>query len=282
MGTYKKHSSGRAPDKSRHAAANHTMSVSKGKAASQKAHLEQKNVTAAEDNQEARPAASSPPETPQIKQPGTKASAELPAALPQEEPAALAKQDSEDAQPPVPVKQDNKDEQSTLPPVPPAPNKTRPLPERMLYELRTSAPTPPAQATGPAEPFGPAAALTDMDWMPPAEDQVARFLSNVADIAPPPVREREGQRAPGFFLHEVISPEEMKRKKAKAEPFWSQVVATPMEQPTPPSHPARPRRARRQRLRIGKKWLLLIGGILVLLIIALALLLLIHAGLLHR
>jgi hypothetical protein len=261
------------------------MSVSKGKAASQKAHLEQKNVTAAEDNKQAGPAASSPQEAPEAKPPEIKVPAEPPATLHQEETAAAAKQDARDEQPtspPVPVKQDTRDEQPTSPPATPASNKTRPLPERMLYELRTSALTPPAPATGPSEPLGPAAPLTDMDWMPPAEDQVARFLSNVADIAPPPVREREGQRAPGFFLHEAISPEEVKRKKAKAEPFWSQVVATPMEQPTPPSHPARPRRARRQRLRIGKKWLLLIGGILVLLVIALALLLLIHAGLLHR
>jgi hypothetical protein len=261
------------------------MSVSKGKAASQKAHLEQKNVTAADDNKQARPAASSPQEAPQIKPPEIKTPVEPPAALHQEELAAPIKQDSKNEQPPAPpapAKQEGKDEQPTSLPVIAAPNKTRPLPERVLYERQTSAPTPPAPAPGPAEPLGPAAALTDMDWMPRAEDQVARFLSNVADIAPPPVREREGQRAPGFILPSAISPEEVKRKKAKAEPFWSQVVATPMEQPTPPAHSAHPRRARRQRLRIGKKWLLLIGGILVLLIIALALLLLIHAGLLHR
>ncbi len=273
------------------------MSVSKGKAASQEAHLEQKNVTAAEDNQRADQAAASPQKGPQTRQPSTssqetphierpeiKAPAEPPAALHQEETAASVKQDVKDEPPtlPAPVKQDSKDEPPPAPPISAASSKTRPLPERMLYERPAPAAPPPAPASGPAEPFDPAAALTDMDWMPPAEDQVARFLSNVADITPPPVREREGQRAPGFFLPSSISPGAAERKKAKAEPFWSQVVATPMEQPTPPAYSARPRRTARKRLRGGKRWLLLIGGILVLLVLGLALLLLIHAGLLHR
>ncbi|HEU5366892.1 MAG TPA: hypothetical protein VFU69_00445, partial [Ktedonobacterales bacterium] len=227
-------------------------------------------MTAAEDDKPIKPKAASPQEappikqpspspqeTPQIEQPEIKASTELPAALHQEETAAAAPKTTKDAQPPslpIAAKQNSKNEQPPVPPVLAAPSKTRPLPERQLYERHPSATTPP-------ESFDPAAALTDIGWMPPAEDQVARFLSNVADIAPPPVREREGQRAPGFFLPSVITSGEAERKKAKAEPFWSQVVATPMEQPAPPAYPIRPRRSLRKRLRIGQRWLLLLGGI---------------------
>ncbi len=110
--------------------------------------------------------------------------------------------------------------------------------------------------------------------MPPPEDQVARFLNDVADITPPPVRERAGERVPGFLLPTATSPEEMKRKKAKAEPFWSQVVATPMEQRAPVSAAAGPRRGKRKRAGLRLRWLIVGGVILLLVIAALALLVL--------
>jgi hypothetical protein len=284
VGTHRKHSSGHSTAKSRRAIASNTTNTSKGRAASNQALLEQKNVTAAEDHkqadpldspQQADPAASSPQEAAQSKRPEIKTPVEPPAALHQEETAASARKDQQDEQP-------------TAPRAPAAPSKTRPLPERKLYEKPASATTPAAPAPGQAGPFGPASALTDINWMPPAEDQVARFLTNMADITPPPTRERQENRAPGFILPSAISPEDVKRKKAKAEPFWSQVVATPMEQSAPPSPSirsqriTRPRRATRQRLRAGKGWLMLIGGILIVLILGLVLLLLMHAGLLHR
>ncbi len=99
---------------------------------------------------------------------------------------------------------------------------------------------------------------------------MAQFLSDVADIAPPPMRERQGSATPGFVLPAATSPEEAERKKAKAEPFWSQVVATPMGQPvsTPPASARRITRKRARRHRI--RWVVLVVAILALAIIGLA------------
>ncbi len=54
------------------------------------------------------------------------------------------------------------------------------------------------------------------------EDPIATFLSNVAEITPPPVRERQENVPPAFFVPNV-SPEEAERKKARAQPFISEM-----------------------------------------------------------
>ena len=90
-------------------------------------------------------------------------------------------------------------------------------------------PTPPRLAAAPKTPPGsapaqPASTTVPRDgWMPPAEDTVAKFLSDVADIAPQPARERPEETSPTFFLASSISPEEAKRKREGAQPFWSEM-----------------------------------------------------------
>jgi hypothetical protein len=112
--------------------------------------------------------------------------------------------------------------------------------------------------------------------MPPAEDQVARFLSDVADIAPPPTREREGSHIPHFMVPAATSPEAAKRKKAKAEPFWSEVVATPMEHPTYVPAPRASQRESSKRSRLSRRWLIVAGVVVLLALATLAVLALTH------
>lgn len=91
----------------------------------------------------------------------------------------------------------------------------QPTPPRLAAAPKTppaSAPTQPASTTAPRD-----------GWMPPAEDTVAKFLSGVADIAPQPARERPEETSPAFFLAPSISPEEAKRKREGAQPFWSEM-----------------------------------------------------------
>ena len=149
--------------------------------------------------------------------------------------------------------------QPILPPTQGRSVKTRILPERQMPELPS--PTEPSEAPP---------SLADLSWMPRAEDQVARFLNDVADMAPPPVREREGARPPGFMLPSVTSPEAVQRKKAKTEPFWSQVVATPMEQRASSPAAATPRRSGRKRSRRSRLWLVVVVIILLLVIVSAA------------
>jgi hypothetical protein len=263
VGARRKEPSGQHPARTRRSVDSTPRSINRGRAASNKAYLERKNVTATEENKQADLTASSPQEMPDSGPAETTAPAPPLDTLHQEEQTTAAPKADQDEQQPTP------------PRVSGTPRKTRILPERQTSEP----PAPAAQAPGTAEPPDPAAALADLNWMPPAEDQVARFLNDVADIAPPPVREREGTRLPGFVLPSAISPEEARRKKAKAEPFWSQVVATPMEHPAPTS--TRPRGGTRKRSRL-LRWLGLIGGILILVIVGLAVLLYTHPDLLNK
>lgn len=234
------------------------MNTSKGRAASNGAYLEQENVKATEENKEAADSSSSQ---------------EKPRSEPTEARAPEAKREAANPQA-------GKHEPPTPPQVPQNRSKTRILPERQQAESFTTPAAPPAHMPGTTEPPDPAEALANLEWMPPAEDQVARFLNDVADIAPPPVREREGT-APHFVPPPAISPEEAQRKKAKADPFWSQVVATPMEQPEPvvPARPRRPTRKRfRQRGRL--RWWLVGGGVLLLVVLGLGVAVFLHPGLL--
>jgi hypothetical protein len=223
-------------------------------------------VKASENKKQTDPTASSPQEKPRSSPADPKA----------------PKEEQENA-----TRQTSKNEQALPPRDPGTPRKTRILPERQLIDssLPTLFPPPPAPPAAPApsaaEPPEPTATLADIGWMPPAEDQVARFLSDVADITPPPVREREGNRAAGFLLPSAISAEEAKRKKAKAEPFWSQVVATPMEHLQTPPAPARPRRMARKRAHRRMLWISLAIGILVLVLLSLAFILYKDPSMLH-
>lgn len=140
------------------------------------------------------------------------------------------------------------------------------------------APAAPRRSTTRKLSAPPEGSLADMAWMPPVEDRVAQFLSDVADIPAPPPRAREGSPGSSFVLPAATSPEEARRKKARAEPFWSQIEATPMEPPAPA--PPRTRRAwhRRGRLRL---WLVLSAASLILVVVALVVVVYTHPGLLH-
>jgi hypothetical protein len=94
----------------------------------------------------------------------------------------------------------------------------------------------------------------------PTEDRVARFLSNVAEMGPSQPQEREVSMPPAFLPPLSVSPEEAERKKARAEPFLSQVRATPM------ASPPRARTLKRWRRRLI--WLLVIALLLLLALIA--------------
>jgi hypothetical protein len=256
VGARKKHPAGQDTSKARQSTATNTMNTSKGRAPSTGAYLEQKNVKAPEENQEA---ADSPSSQEQPRSERTEATA----------PEKKAEATSARA-----------DKRESPAPPPQTPRKTRILPERQQAgSFANTPPAPAAHTPGPTQPSDPTAALANLGWMPPAEDQVARFLSDVADIAPPPVRGRE-DTGPHFVLPAAISPEEAQRKKAKADPFWSQVVATPMEQPEPVA-PTRPRPTRkRSRIRGRTRWLLVSGGIVLLVVIGVGVAVFLYPGLL--
>ncbi len=263
--------------------ASSAMSTSKMKAAADTAHLERKHVTATGDNDKARPTDSPPQETPQSVPPDSRMPAPFAGSQQEAQQATASQREAQEAA----AAALDEDRQPTAPRIPAAPPKTEAHPEDNPPAPPAPAATPsaspgvdaraageetghrPGQAPadeGAEEPDDAAATLADLGWMPPAEDRVAQFLNDVADIAPPPARERQAAAAPGFVLPAAISPEEAERKKAKAEPFWSQVVATPMEQPAPP---ARPRRITRKRQRARQRWLIL-AAVILLVIAALA------------
>jgi len=130
----------------------------------------------------------------------------------------------------------------------------------------------------PEAPAPAAEDLSDLEWMPlPNEDRIAKFLSDVAEMAPPSIRERE-DAAPAFVLATPVSPEEAERKKARAEPFWSEVLAAPMAAPASDaaSTPAKRGGRKRRILRV-----VIIAIILVALASLVGLALLTHPGLLH-
>lgn len=261
MGSRRKQPSRQRITKPGHAAASKAPSASKDSTLVESIHLEHKNVTAPNENKKAHQANSTPQE-----QPGKPAESEM---------TPLPKAAETAAVPPP-----NEDEQPTPPRLPKAsqrsnpPEARPPEPTSSLVPLR-----PTAEDKRAAEP---PTLPANLDWMPPPEDRVAQFLNDVADIAPLPTREREGNTSPSFILPSATSPEEAERKKARAEPFWSQVVATPMEpaQSTPAS--SRSRRTRRPRSRHLIRWLALLAAILILLGIALVVIITQYPGLLHR
>jgi hypothetical protein len=114
----------------------------------------------------------------------------------------------------------------------------RPTPPRLprvtktLPALPPAAPILPPAAQEPAAPALPPAsattetqAIADADLMaPPAEDLVAKFLSDVASMEPPPARERaETVPLPAFLPPPSTTPEAAARKKARAQPFLSRL-----------------------------------------------------------
>lgn len=115
---------------------------------------------------------------------------------------------------------------------------------------------------------------------PPSEDLVARFLSDVASMAPPPARERpENAPLPAFLPAPSASPEAAERKKAKAQPFLSQLQTTSRDTSTGPVETAKARRRR-------KRWITLVAIAAVLVVLAAlavpALKLLQHKAPVHR
>ncbi len=139
---------------------------------------------------------------------------------------------------------------------------------------------PGASAPESAEPEAPAEEnLADLDWMPQSgADRVARFLSDVAEIAPP-IREREASSPgapPAIVPSAPASPEEAERKKARAQPFWSEVLAAPMAHAAPA---AASRSARRGRRKLRILWIVICVLILVVLA-GVAALVVTHPGLL--
>jgi hypothetical protein len=251
VGARRKYLAGHTP-KGKRFIATTAMQTRKSRAA-EKAHLEQENVKAPKNNKQTGPTASSPQEKP-------------PSSPVDPKPAMEEKENttgkSSQNEPPMPPREAG------------TPRKTRILPERQQIESSLPAAVPPEPAPpapGGAETPESTGTLADIGWMPPAEDQVARFLSDVAEIAPPPAREREGARAAGFILPSAISAEEAERKKAKAQPFWSQVVATPMERLEKTAAPVHPRRAAaRRRARRRLLWISMVICILILVLLSLA------------
>jgi hypothetical protein len=219
--------------------ASNARSTGKASTTAHKAHLERQNMTTTEKDKGAGLTDPAPQETPRAAAP-------------------------------------DPDEQPTPPRVAHVPKSSDAPPQREPPEPPAQAaaqPESPAQSRRAPAPQAAESSLSDLDWMPPTEDLVSRFLNDVADIAPPQPRERAATPAPPFVLPAAISPEEAERKKAKAEPFWSQVVATPMGEPAPALASTRSRRAARRRLPIRLRWLVLIIVILILVVAGLTALL---------
>ncbi|HEY7350145.1 MAG TPA: hypothetical protein VH599_17635 [Ktedonobacterales bacterium] len=226
-------------------------------------------MTAAGEDTRTESAESSPQETLQSGAPDAGATAS-PSKTPRQEEAGAA------------TLTPDTDEQPTQPRVAEAPKRpdAPSAPQAPEPPVPVAPPEPAAQPQSDPQPPASETPLADLDWMPPAEDRVARFLNDVADIAPLPTRDREGIGA-SFMLASAVSPEEAERKKARAEPFWSQVVAAPMEgRASAPSSP-RARRITRKRRRRRARWFALVSASVVLVVIGLAVVALTHPELLH-
>lgn len=212
----------------------------------------------------------SPQDTPRSESPDSRAAAQPSKMTEQQrrEAAALNQQEPETAAVPP-----DEDEQPTPTRLPRIPQKSDAPPPQ--------APAAPRRSTTRklSEP-APGTSLADLAWMPPAEDRIAQFLNDVADIPPPPTRTREGSPASSFVLPAATSPEEAERKKARAEPFWSQMVATTVESQASALPPTRSRRAGRKRGR-RRLWLVLGAVLLILVVAALAVVVYTHPALLH-
>ena len=103
-------------------------------------------------------------------------------------------------------------------------------------------------------------------WTPPStEETVEKFLSDIAEIAPPPARERQESQPPAFFPIPNVSAEAASRKKASATPFLSEIQsATPSIGAKPKRPHKRPRFLRRRRA----IWAAAIAGMLALIVLA--------------
>jgi hypothetical protein len=247
--------------------ASKAVSASKDSTPAESVYLEHKNVTAIDENPKANLTDLTPQE-PSRSEPAESSVTTPPADAPSPEAAGTAA---------MPV---DEDEQPTPPRLPEVSKSSNPPPEARPPEPQSPPARSRPKAAAAQSAAEPPPTLANPDWMPPPEDRVARFLNDVADIAPPPVRGREGSAVPGFVLPSSTSPEEVERKKAKAEPFWSQVVATPMEPSRSTTSSPRSRRAKRQRHLL--RWLALAAAILLLVGIGLAVVITQHPELLQR
>lgn len=144
-------------------------------------------------------------------------------------------------------------------------------PERVLDA--DEQPTPPRLTAIPKE--TPAAKPPDQkrhivpsreQWVyPSTEETVEKFLSDIAEIAPPPVQERQESAPAAFLPMPHVSSEAASRKKASATPFLSEMQAAT---PTTGTRPKRPRQSRRVLRRKRVIWAAAISGGLALIVLA--------------
>jgi hypothetical protein len=162
----------------------------------------------------------------------------------------------------------------------PAPQATQPpasepaAPEPAAPESRLNAdeqPTPPRLPVAPKESPAPAPDQTRQNaasreqWKPPStEETVGKFLSDIAEIAPPPVHERQESAPPPFFPIPTVSSEAASRKKASATPFLSEIQSAT---PSTSTRPKRPRMRSRFLRRRRAIWAAAIAGALVLIVL---------------
>lgn len=131
-------------------------------------------------------------------------------------------------------------------------------------------PTPPRAPVIPKQPPAPGqtqqtAASRDR-WKPPStEETVGKFLSDIAEIAPPPVHERQESAPPAFFPIPSVSSEAASRKKASATPFLSEIQSAA---PSTGARLKRQHRRRRSLLRRRAFWVAAIAVVLVLMVLA--------------
>lgn len=152
---------------------------------------------------------------------------------------------------------------------PPAPESAAP---EMVLNVDEQ-PTPPRLPIIPKEP--PAAeppgqqrpiVLAREQWMyPSTEETVEKFLSDIAEIAAPPVQERQESASPAFLPMPHVSSEAASRKKASATPFLSEMQAAT---PTTGTRPKRPRQRRSVLRRQRVIWAAAISGGLALIVLA--------------
>lgn len=135
-------------------------------------------------------------------------------------------------------------------------------------------PTPPRLPIVPKESPDPApasdqtwqTAVSREQWTPPStEETVGKFLSDIAEIAPLPARERQESLSPAFFPIPSVSSEAASRKKASATPFLSEIQSATS---APGAKPKRPRKRARSLRRRRAIWAAVIAGMLVLIVLA--------------
>ncbi len=130
------------------------------------------------------------------------------------------------------------------------------------------APSMPKQAPAPKPTPGQTrqTAASPDRWLPPStEETVGKFLSDIAEIAPPPVHERHESAPPPLFPIPAVSSEAASRKKASATPFLSEIQSAA---PITSARPKRPRVRSKFLRRRRAIWAAAITGALVLIVLA--------------